>query len=445
MSDRDYDLVIFGATGDAGRAMTTLLAESAPPSLRWTIAGRSRSKLEALAPAGSKLKILVADCADDAALLVLAARTRVLISAAGPFSMLGERVMLACIEAKTHYVDITGEVPWVAEMRRLHGARAVAAGVCIASFCGYDCVPIELGLYIGRQALGAPLSFAESVLIMPPGGEGGAPRGTLLTSLALMHNVPGMLRGLLNYVDPPGCVTPPGRRMALLASLLACVLPRWSGHVQGFTLPHFMFWCNTPIVHASAACVGRPHSSAVTDAIDAATATPPAALRFRDAMLLPHCDRWFTLWGLLPLLAIYIGLVLVSPAWVLLAVPPIKRAAQRHLLGSYSYAGSKTARTIFRIHAVGGAKTARVDMELPGDGGIFATALLATACARAMLDVLDGKAEAFAGQRGSLPAGLCSPVEALGGALEGQLRATPGVRLEVSVAPDAASARSKAE
>ena len=198
MSTRDFDLVIFGATGDAGRAMVALLAELAPPSLRWTIAGRSRSKLEALAPAGRE--VLVADCTDDAALKVLATRTRVLISAAGPFSMLGERVMLACIEAKTHYVDITGEVPWVAEMRRLHGARAVAAGVCIASFCGYDCVPCELGLYLGRQALGTPLSFAESVLVMPPGAEGGAPRGTLLTTLALMHNVPSMLRGLLNYV-----------------------------------------------------------------------------------------------------------------------------------------------------------------------------------------------------------------------------------------------------
>ena len=68
MSTRDYDLVIFGATGDAGRAMTALLAESAPPDLRWTIAGRSRSKLEALAQAGSKREVLVADCADDEAL-----------------------------------------------------------------------------------------------------------------------------------------------------------------------------------------------------------------------------------------------------------------------------------------------------------------------------------------------------------------------------------------
>ena len=47
-------------------------------------------------------------------------------------------------------------------------------------------------------------------------------------------------------------------------------------------------------------------------------------------------------------------------------------------------------------------------------------------------------------QRGRLPAGLCSPVEALGDALAAQLRATPGVRLEVSVAPGAASSSASA-
>ena len=45
--------------------------------------------------------------------------------------------------------------------------------------------------------------------------------------------------------------------------------------------------------------------------------------------------------------------------------------------------------------------------------------------------MLDGRAEAYAGQRGSLPAGLCSPVEALGESLVGQLRATAGVRRSV--------------
>ena len=185
MSTRDYDLVVFGATGDAGRAMTALLAESAPPDLRWTIAGRSRSKLEALAQAGSKREVLVADCADDEALLVLAARTRVLISAAGPFSMLGERVMLACIEARTHYVDITGEVPWVAEMRRLHGARALAAGVCIASFCGYDCVPCELGVYLGRQALGTGLTLTLTITLTLTPTLAPTPTLTLALTLTL--------------------------------------------------------------------------------------------------------------------------------------------------------------------------------------------------------------------------------------------------------------------
>ena len=140
-------------------------------------------------------------------------------------------------------------------------------------------------------------------------------------------------------------------------TLTRCVLPRWSAHVNGFTLPHFMFWCNTPVVHASAACVSRPSppppATAAADA-DAATAPPAATvLCFRDAMLLPYCDRWFTLWGLLPLLATYAALLLLSPAWLLLAAPPVKRTVQRALLGSYSYAGAKTARTLFRIHAAG--------------------------------------------------------------------------------------------
>ena len=62
-----------------------------------------------------------------------------------------------------------------------------------------------------------------------------------------------------------------------------------------------------------------------------------------------------------------------------------------------------------------------------------------------LLQVLDGRAEAYAGQRGSLPAGLCSPVEALGESLVGQLCATAGFRLEVHVSPEAATAHVKVE
>jgi len=434
---REFDLVVFGATGDAGRAVVHLLADSAPPSLRWTIAGRSLSKLQRVrSAAGLKphVGVSVVDCFDESALVALASRTRVLLSAAGPYSVLGERVMTACIESGTHYVDITGEVPWVAEMRRKHGGRALAAGVCMASFCGYDCVPGELSVYLARQALGRPLSFAESVVDLGA-GEGGAPRGTLLTTLTLMHDLAGFARGVSTFV-------PRAQRRPMLTSLLACLLPRWSAHVGGFTMPHFMFWCNIPIVHASAACVD----------IDAtATTGHGPALRFRDAMLLPHGGRWFTLYGLLPLVAAYVGVALFSlPVWLLLALPPLKRAAQRLLLGRYSYGGSRTATTRFCTRAVAvapaaaasastGTSSATVELQLPGDAGIYATALLALTSARAMLAVLDGHAAAgplaasTSTPSGALPAGMCTPVAALGDALVAQLREVPGVRLEVTV------------
>ena len=57
-----------------------------------------------------------------------------------------------------------------------------------------------------------------------------------------------------------------------------------------------------------------------------------------------------------------------------------------------------------------------------------------------MLAVLDGHAaagplaaSATATSGGPLPAGMCTPVAALGDALVAQLREMPGVRLEVTV------------
>ena len=63
---------------------------------------------------------------------------------------------------------------------------------------------------------------------------------------------------------------------------------------------------------------------------------------------------------------------------------------------------------------------------MPGDGGIFATALLALACGYAMLDVLDDK-----GRGRRLKGGLCTPVEALGDVLVSNLQSLPGVTLDV--------------
>src|SRR4029078_1548509 len=43
---REYDVVLFGATGFTGELTAAYLAEHAPQGLRWALAGRSATKLE---------------------------------------------------------------------------------------------------------------------------------------------------------------------------------------------------------------------------------------------------------------------------------------------------------------------------------------------------------------------------------------------------------------
>ena len=48
LRQRDLDVVLLGATGFTGALTAEYLAEHAPSGLRWALAGRNRSKLEAV-------------------------------------------------------------------------------------------------------------------------------------------------------------------------------------------------------------------------------------------------------------------------------------------------------------------------------------------------------------------------------------------------------------
>jgi len=169
----EFDLVIFGATGNAGWAVCNHLAlKQRGEPVKWAVAGRNRAKLEALVAkldGTSVPAIVIADSGDEASLLSMAMRAKVVFSAAGPYSLIGEPVLAACIEAGAHYADITGEVNWVGAMEKKYGVRATEKGVCIASLCGYDCIPSEVSIFAARAELKLPpkreeLFFAESVV-----------------------------------------------------------------------------------------------------------------------------------------------------------------------------------------------------------------------------------------------------------------------------------------
>ncbi|MFD8946072.1 saccharopine dehydrogenase NADP-binding domain-containing protein, partial [Streptomyces californicus] len=142
---RPLDVVLFGATGFVGTLTAEYLAAHAPAGLRWALAGRSRTKLEALrerltaiSPACAELPLVAADADDAGALAELAASTRVVASTVGPYIRYGEQLVTACAEAGTDYADLTGEAEFIDRMYLENDARARETGARLVHACGFD-------------------------------------------------------------------------------------------------------------------------------------------------------------------------------------------------------------------------------------------------------------------------------------------------------------------
>lgn len=75
---------------------------------------------------------------DDAELSALAKKTKVILATVGPYSRHGEPCFKACAENGTHYFDVTGEVPWVADMIKKYESTAKASGSILIPQCGIE-------------------------------------------------------------------------------------------------------------------------------------------------------------------------------------------------------------------------------------------------------------------------------------------------------------------
>jgi short subunit dehydrogenase-like uncharacterized protein len=156
MSERDYDIVLFGATGFTGELTAQYLARHLPEGARWALAGRSQAKLEAvrerLAEAAPPPVLVVANVEDADSITALAASARVVVSTVGPYLKFGEPLVAACAAAGTDYLDLTGEPEFVDRMYLAYHAQAVETGARLVHSCGFDSIPYDLGaLYTVSQ------------------------------------------------------------------------------------------------------------------------------------------------------------------------------------------------------------------------------------------------------------------------------------------------------
>lgn len=160
---REFDLIVLGATGVTGRCVVKRLSElkrqahSGSQPLSWAVAGRSEARLQgALRDAGAPdASVLVVDANDETSIRNAVSRTRVLLNLAGPFSDTAEPVIEQCIAAKTSYVDVSGELPLLRRVNERFDASARTAGVQIVQMAGWEAMPADVTtLMATRRAAG---------------------------------------------------------------------------------------------------------------------------------------------------------------------------------------------------------------------------------------------------------------------------------------------------
>ncbi|KAM4054671.1 saccharopine dehydrogenase NADP binding domain-containing protein [Hirsutella rhossiliensis] len=210
---RQYDLVILGATGYTGRLTVEHVAARLPPSLKWAIAGRSESKLQALAdecaksnPDMSRPELEIFNVGDDSQVSSLVGKTALVITTVGPFCKYGESVFNACAQLGTHYLDCTGEVPWVARMIKKYQDVAQGSGAIMIPQNGVESAAADLCTWAMVRLLRSKLdAYTKDVVFSVHKASLTPSGGTLATALTIFEH---FSLSEVSAIREPYCLSP---------------------------------------------------------------------------------------------------------------------------------------------------------------------------------------------------------------------------------------------
>jgi short subunit dehydrogenase-like uncharacterized protein len=259
---REFDLVLFGATGFVGKLTAEYLLAAAPESARIALAGRSLDKLtavrEGLGPKAASWGLVVADSKDQTALDELAARTKVVVTTVGPYLRYGMPLVGACAKAGTHYADLTGEPLFIREAIDGYHEQAVATGARIVNSCGYDSIPSDLSVYqlYRRTVEDNAGELVDTTLVASL--KGGVSGGTIDSGRAMMEAVAadpakGAVLSHPYSLSPDKSMDPDvGRQSDQALSRASAVDPSLDGWVSTFVMAAH----NTKIVRRTNGLLG---------------------------------------------------------------------------------------------------------------------------------------------------------------------------------------------
>ncbi len=402
--DREFDVIVWGASGFTGRLVAEYLNEryGLGGSVAWAIAGRNQGKLDAVRQeiGAPGLSTILADGNDEASLAAMAERARVICTTVGPYALYGSRLVAACVSRGTHYCDLTGEVHWMRRMIDNHHLSAQQAGVRIVHTCGFDSIPSDIGvLCVQREMKSRHGEVATEVKSRVRGMRGGFSGGTVASMLNMMEESE-MDPGVREVMNDPYGLNPAGERHGLDGPEHS--VPEYDPDFGAWTTPFVMAAINTKVVRRSNALSGYAYGR---------------DFRYDEAML-----TGFGPWGFPLAAAMSVG----STAFNAAAEVSALRGLLARVLPEPGEGPSAAARErgFFDIEMLGKSRRsgARVKVRVRGDRdpGYGSTSRM-----------LGESAVCLARDDLETPTGVLTPAVAMGEALIGRLGNNAGVTFEV--------------
>ncbi len=259
---REFDVIVYGATGYTGRLVAEYLAVAYPGAdkPKWAMAGRSLAKLQEVrdligAPADTPL--VTADADDAASVRAMCARATVILTTVGPYQLYGSDLVAACAETGTAYVDLCGEPAWMAEMIEKHHAKAQETGARIVFSCGFDSIPFDLGVLTLQEAakakFGMPAPRVKCRVRTMKGTFSGGTAASLKATMAAAARNPSLIGVLTNpFALTPGFKGP---------SQPTGMLPEYDKAIDSWVAPFVMAAINTKNVHRTNFLLGQSYGA----------------------------------------------------------------------------------------------------------------------------------------------------------------------------------------
>ena len=252
MSDKSFDVVIYGATGFTGKLVVEYMQEKYgnDEGISWAIAGRSEEKLNSVREelkVGSNVRQLLVDSNDTDSIASMVQQTKCVLTTVGPYQLYGANILQQCVVHGVDYVDLCGEPGWMHEMINEHAEQAKETGARIVFSCGFDSIPFDLGVYFLQKEViaqhGHPASNVRGRVREMNGEFSGGTAASLGATMASLKEKPELFEVLVNPFALSNGFTGPEQAEDSK--------PIYDEKLETWVAPFFMAPINTKNVHRS--------------------------------------------------------------------------------------------------------------------------------------------------------------------------------------------------